>query len=77
MRLLSFSSDADLQCIFQNLQRNVIAEIGVVVMIVRPWRFSGFEYDPEVSNARKFDVALPGPPVERWLIVLPGELQFI
>src|SRR4030095_4996420 len=62
---------ADLQRVFQNVERNVVAVI-VVVILVAAGRLSGFEYNPEITLTSRFDLARAGPPVERRWVVRPG-----
>src|SRR6267378_4185996 len=63
---------ADLQRVFQNVERNIVAVRGVVVILILPRRLSGLENDAEIALARRLSLTLSRPPVERLLIVGPG-----
>jgi hypothetical protein len=55
----------DLEGIFQYVQRDVIAVIGVDVITVGDGRMGGFENDLQVTVSRALEFALSGPPVKR------------
>src|SRR5438552_18500757 len=63
---------ANLQRVFQNVEWDVIAEVGVVVVLVGSGRFGGFEHNFEVAIAGLTDLALARPPVKRLLVMGPG-----
>src|SRR4030095_13306089 len=71
MDFIVFAS-AYLECIFEYIERNVIAVIGVEVVVIEAGRFRGLENYLEVTVARAIDLALTGPPVERLVITRPG-----
>ncbi len=63
---------ADLQSVFQDIQGNVIAIIGVEVRLVGMLWLGGFKYYFEITRTRSIDFRLTGPPVKRLLVVRPG-----
>src|SRR6266851_1550640 len=62
---------ANLQSVFQDVEWNKVAIVGVVVVLVWARWFSGFKNDPEIAFARRIDLALARPPVKRLLVMGP------
>src|SRR3982750_2496353 len=63
---------ANLQRILEHVERDVIAEVSIEIIVIRVCRLSGLENDLEVTIARAIQLALTGPPNKRLLIKRPG-----
>ena len=70
MRLVVLSG-ADLKSVFEDIEWNVVAVIGVEVTLVCLLRLRGFENNLEITIAGAIDLALTGPPVECLLVMRP------
>src|SRR5690349_8728786 len=66
-------SCADLQRVLEGLERNVVAVGSVEVILLAIWWIRHPEDNFEVAVARAIEVALSGPPVERFLIMRQGD----